>query len=426
MVAEIRLLFAFGVFALAPVTAAAAPSLALYDRYNVYSFDASALHTETPAWVFQGKQLPVPRAFRVDGDAPPALPEGVSWGTRLTWDEFAIADALSRRIAPAIHQESGEATLSTGTGGELIFEGRGLPGRQLDIPAATMLIVAALSAGANHVLLPIVDVQPTLTIASNLRQRGIREVIAVGESDFSGSPVNRRHNIGVGIARMNGVLIAKDSEFSFDKQLGPVDGGHGYRQELVIKGDKTLPDFGGGLCQVSTTVYRGAWTYGLPITKRINHSFAVHYYSPVGTDATIYPPNIDMKFKNDTQGDIALQSFTEGNHAYVIYYGTKDSRHTTLAGPFTWGHQEPPPDRTEKTAEIPPGTTRKVGERVPGLKAAWFRTVSDPVTGSSDTQGVYSIYEARPHFLQIGVPPEELPQEPADDALPLEQGSLDA
>jgi vancomycin resistance protein YoaR len=235
---------------------------------------------------------------------------------------------------------------------------------------------------------------------------GIKEVVTVGESDFSGSPGPRRHNIAVGLARFNGHTIARGEEFSFDAVLGPVNASTGYQKELVILGERTLPDYGGGLCQVSTTAYRGAWEYGLPITDRRNHSFAVRYYGPQGTDATVYPPHTDLQFTNDTPGALLLQTHVENDKAYFIYYGTRDERTSTVYGPYTWGQQEPPPPRSEYTADIPAGTMRKVGDAVPGMHAAWFR-VLEHMTASgarvSSVDGTYSIYEARPLFTQIGV-----------------------
>jgi vancomycin resistance protein YoaR len=177
----------------------------------------------------------------------------------------------------------------------------------------------------------------------------------------------------------------------------------GYLKELVIQGDKTLPDYGGGLCQLGTTFYRGIWEYGFPILARRNHSFAVRYYSPQGTDATIYPPHTDIKFLNDSPGVLLIQTATEGNRAYFILYGTRDARRSEVVGPLTWGFTEPPPDKVEYTTEIPAGTTRKVGERVPGMKAMWWRLTERD--GQEREESVYSVYEARPHFEQVGVEP---------------------
>jgi len=169
--------------------------------------------------------------------------------------------------------------------------------------------------------------------SSDVAQYGIKELIATGISNFRGSPKNRIHNIGVGAKRFNGVLIKPGEEFSFIKTLGPVDKSTGYLPELVIKVDKTIPEYGGGMCQVSTTCFRAALNAGLKITARTNHAYPVQYYAPQGTDATVYIPNPDLRFVNDTPGYILIQTHIEGTQLTFDFYGTKDGRETKLVGP---------------------------------------------------------------------------------------------
>jgi len=170
--------------------------------------------------------------------------------------------------------------------------------------------------------------------SSDTEQYGIKELIGEGVSNFRGSPKNRIHNIGVGAARFNGVLIKPGEEFSFIKTLGPVDASTGYLPELVIKTDKTVPEFGGGMCQVSTTTFRAALNSGLKITARTNHAYPVQYYNPQGLDATVYIPNPDLRFINDTPGYILIQTHIEGTQLFFDFYGTSDGRQTKIVGPF--------------------------------------------------------------------------------------------
>ncbi|MDD5041780.1 MAG: VanW family protein [Candidatus Peribacteraceae bacterium] len=352
-------------------------------------------------WTYEGQPAKVPAIFRVDGDHVPALPSGFARSEVTTWNHDAIRAALKQQIAAVFDRPPGSVVMRGGTG-SITFEGVGLPGRRVDLERAVTLTVSALEAGITDITLPVIETQPAITVQDpTLATQGIREVVSIGESDFSGSTGARRHNIQVGLAKFNGVLVPQGAAFSFDETLGPVNAATGYLKELVIMGDKTLPDYGGGLCQVGTTFYRGVWEYGFPILARRNHSFAVHYYSPQGTDATIYPPYTDIKFLNDSPGALLIQTFVENDHAYFIYYGTRDDRQSEVIGPYTWGYAAPPPDKIEYTTEIPAGTTRKVGERVPGMKAMWWRLVS---RGDTETEeSVYSVYEARPRFDQIGV-----------------------
>jgi len=112
----------------------------------------------------------------------------------------------------------------------------------------------------------------------NTNDMGIKELIGSGHSNFAGSPTNRRHNIKVGAEKLNGLIIKPGEEFSLVTALGPTTAEAGYLPELVIKGNKTVPEYGGGLCQVATTMFRAALGTGLPITERKNHSYRVSYY----------------------------------------------------------------------------------------------------------------------------------------------------
>lgn len=162
---------------------------------------------------------------------------------------------------------------------------------------------------------------------------GIETLIGEGTSNFRGSPKNRIFNITVATDRFNGILIPPGEEFSFVKILGPVDGEHGYLPELVIKKDKTEPEFGGGICQVSTTTFRAAINSGLKITARRNHAYPVAYYNPQGMDATVYVPRPDLRFVNNTPGHILIQTKIEGTILSFKFYGTADGRTIEINGP---------------------------------------------------------------------------------------------
>lgn len=174
--------------------------------------------------------------------------------------------------------------------------------------------------------------KPDVT-STNLDKYGIKELIGEGVSNFLRSPQNRIHNIQVGAAKFNGVLIKPGEEFSFIQTLGPVDESTGYLPELVIKTDKTVPEFGGGMCQVSTTMFRAALNSGLKITARTNHAYPVVYYNPQGLDATVYIPNPDLKFINDTPNYILIQTHISGTQLFFDFYGTSDGRQTKIIGP---------------------------------------------------------------------------------------------
>lgn len=210
----------------------------------------------------------------------------------------------------------------------------------VDTYKTTHDILEALTHGKTNLEITVHTIKPEQKI-SDLNNLGINEILAIGESSFKGSPNNRRHNIKVGTEKMTGLLIAPGETFSFNKFLGPVEADQGFLPELVIKKTGTVPELGGGLCQVSSTVFRAAMKAGLPIVERRNHAYAVQYYAPQGTDATIYPGIVDFKFTNDTQAHILIWPiFTDTNTLTFEFWGTKDNREVVLHTPVQYDRKE--------------------------------------------------------------------------------------
>lgn len=171
-------------------------------------------------------------------------------------------------------------------------------------------------------------------LTNNLDSLGIKEKIATGQSNFAGSTQNRIHNIKISSEKFNGAVIPPQSEFSFIEILGPVDKTTGYKEELVIKNNETIPEFGGGVCQTSTTLFRSVLNAGFEITERKNHAYPVQYYAPQGTDATVYIPHPDLRFINNTNHYALLQTKIEGNLLIFDIYGTNDGRQVKINGPI--------------------------------------------------------------------------------------------
>jgi vancomycin resistance protein YoaR len=250
----------------------------------------------------------------------------------------------------------------------------------------------------------------TLDIAPELQMLGIKEVVSIGHTSYYSSPQNRMHNIRIGLKKFNGVVITPGETFSFVKQLGPVDGSRGFLKELVIKPEGTLPDFGGGLCQVSTTAYRAALYAGLPIAERSPHSYAVSYYSQIGghgIDATIYPGARDLKFTNNTPGSLLIQAYDEGPEAYFILYGTNDGREVKLEGPVISNRHSEKGTTYIKTTEIPIGSTRQTKHAQAGFNTLWYRYLTLP-GGLTQREEITSRYVATLNEFLVGVRKEDI------------------
>jgi vancomycin resistance protein YoaR len=209
-------------------------------------------------------------------------------------------------------------------------------GYQLNVEKSFQTIEKFFSQNqeSNKLKLSFETIEPNIK-ANDAEKLGIKTLIGEGKSNFTGSTLSRIHNIKVATARFDGLLIKPGEEFSFVKNLGEVDGEHGYKQELVIKKGVTEPEFGGGVCQVSTTAFRAAIYSGLEITARRNHAYAVHYYAPHGMDSTVYLPNPDLRFKNNTPGHILIKTDLDIAKKTLIFrfYGTNDERKIEVDGP---------------------------------------------------------------------------------------------
>ena len=263
--------------------------------------------------------------------------------------------------------------------GKISFDGTAKDGRKVQDKAFIRGLELAFNEEVAEFSLPVQEIKAGVEVPEELQAIGVKELISTGYSDFSGSPVNRKHNIAIGMGRYNGLLISPDEVWSLNAHLGRVDGSTGYRKELVIKEGETIPEYGGGLCQVSSTFFRAILFGGFPVEERYPHHYAVSYYArPMGwgLDATIYPPLKDVKFINDSPGYILVQSFTYGNGAYFKFYGTDDGRTVEMDGPYTANRVGAPPDIIVYTDELPPGEREKVDTAHNGFEATWYRTVN--------------------------------------------------
>jgi vancomycin resistance protein YoaR len=221
----------------------------------------------------------------------------------------------------------------------------GVVGLRLREPEAASAIRDAVMSGSDTVRLPVETAPPSLG-STDPDELGIRELIAEATTDFRGSPKNRVWNIRHALERFQGFIIAPDEEFSFVTVLGEVDEEHGYLPELVIKNNKTEPEYGGGICQVSTTVFQTAIHSGMKITARRNHAYPVSYYKPYGMDATVYVPLPDLRFFNNTPGHVLIVPSIEETRLTVRFYGTSDGRTVEIDGPHIL---ESNPDGSMKT-----------------------------------------------------------------------------
>lgn len=231
-----------------------------------------------------------------------------------------------------------------------------------------------------RVEIPIKILKPSISTES-VNTFGIKELIASGSSHFAHSIPQRIYNISLAASRINGALVPPGRTFSFNNVLGDVTSFTGYQQAYVIKDGKTVLGDGGGVCQVSTTLFRAILNAGLPILERNPHSYRVGYYeqdSAPGLDATVYYPSVDFKFKNDTQNYILIQSSIDPDQQELTFflYGTKDSRAVSISQPVVSDETPPAPPLFQDDSILSPGETKQIDFAAWGSKVVFNRTVS--------------------------------------------------
>ncbi|MBU0670780.1 VanW family protein, partial [Patescibacteria group bacterium] len=226
----------------------------------------------------------------------------------------------------------------------------------------------------------------------------------------------RIFNISKGAEILNGLLIAPDEELSLINALGKIDGDNGWLPELVIKENKTIPEYGGGLCQIGTTTFRMAMNAGMEILERRNHSYVVSYYNyngKPGVDATIYDPKPDFRFKNDTGNWVLIQTRIEGNDIYFDLWGTSDGREAYFKDPENFDFVSAPPTVEIETDELGPGQRDCSEKAHNGLSAAFDYVIVRP-DGEEEITTFTSKYKALPAVCRVGKEEEKV-EEPAPE-----------
>ncbi|PJC28187.1 hypothetical protein CO054_01460 [Candidatus Shapirobacteria bacterium CG_4_9_14_0_2_um_filter_39_11] len=238
--------------------------------------------------------------------------------------------------------------------------------------------------------LPII-VTPSAIQTADVNTLGIRQLVGKGVSYFRGSISSRIHNIQLASTKLNGILIPPGEIFSFNKALGEVSQTTGFKEAYIIKEGRTILGDGGGVCQVSTTLFRAALDVGLPIIERQAHAYRVSYYeqnSPVGLDATVFDPTADLKFKNDTPAYILIQAKVDVKNKILTFelYGTTDGRVVSISKSRIWDQVPPPPDLYQDDPTLPTGQIKQIDWKAWGAKVSFDYKVERPARNASRSE----------------------------------------
>lgn len=264
-------------------------------------------------------------------------------------------------------------------------------GQRLNVDLTIEAVRQALNTDLRTGTLPIIAVPPAVD-SSRLSELGIRELVASGTTYFKGSSNTRVYNIEVAAEKLVGVVVPPGGVFSFNSAIEAVSGANGFEDSAIIWGDRTAVGVGGGVCQVSTTVFRAALEGGFPFLERHNHGYVVSWYGDPGFDATIYTPYVDLRFLNDTDAHLLIQPVVDsaGGTLSFHFYGTKPDREVVISEPVYEDIKQPGEPIYQEDASLEAGQIKQVEWAKEGLTATVIRKVTE--NGRTREDPIRSVY----------------------------------
>jgi vancomycin resistance protein YoaR len=304
---------------------------------------------------------------------------------RLGLDREKLAGWLEERLGAAIETEPVDAVVGW-NGEKVVSVEPSVDGVRLDAPKLAELVEGYFFGSGGTVEAPLTFVKPTIDSA-NLDKLGITTFLGTGQSNYSGSSDGRSTNVAVGARLLNGTLIPPWGEFSFNNAIGWISEDKGFVEAQVIDGEKIGQDIGGGICQVSTTVFRAAYAAGLPITEWWPHRFRIGFYEydgwEPGLDASILQPTedpatwADFRFENPSDAWMLVEAWTDGVNVVVNIYGKDLGYQVESIGP-SWGEKFQmlaPQELVDD--ELDPGTVTLAQVARIGEELSHYRVVRD-------------------------------------------------
>jgi vancomycin resistance protein YoaR len=270
--------------------------------------------------------------------------------------------------------------------GELEVIQSAVIGRDLDVDASIERISEKLTSGDHQIALAFEELVPEVTDQMTGEDLGIVELVEEQTTYFYGSDAARIQNIETASAQFHGLLVPPGVTFSMAEALGNISLENGYAEALIIYGGQTIQGVGGGVCQVSTTLFRTAFFAGFPIEERHPHAYRVGYYEMeygggkdstwAGFDATVYVPIVDFKFTNDTEHWLLMETYVTGNVALTWkFYSTDDGRTVDWRTTGPTNIVEAPEDLYRENPDLEKGEIKKVDYAADGADINITRTV---------------------------------------------------
>ena len=270
---------------------------------------------------------------------------------------------------------------------ELVLIEEDETGLVLDINQSIIDIQAQLLEGTHAIDLAVEKTFPGVTSEHTAEELGITELVSSQTSYFSGSGGSRMNNIATAAAKFHGIFIAPGETLSMAELLGDVSLDEGYSEAWIILGDRTIKGVGGGVCQVSTTLFRTVFFGGYQIVERHPHAYRVLYYEQnpngsnnpklAGLDATVYVPIVDFKFTNDSDHWLLMETYVPEGYRQLTwkFYSTSDGRTVNMSTTGLENKKDPPDPIYEENSDLKKGEIKQVDWAVDGATVTITRDV---------------------------------------------------
>ena len=323
----------------------------------------------------------------------------------------AKAQSWLQSLKASVDRAPRDATFRVVSGGIELVPSQ--PGRALDLADARAAVEKAVFSQTARAATVATHSSEAARTTADAKAMGITGIVGSYTTTYGGTP-GRLHNVRLVAELIDGALIAPGARFSFNETTGERNAAKGFEAAPVIINGELESGIGGGVCQVSTTVFNAAFEAGLSIDRRTNHALYISHY-PLGRDATVNYPDIDLVFTNDTDKWLLVRTFVGAGSLTVNLYGAPQHRRVeTETAPLEVNGKVP-------WKRIDDDTMFK-GEKI---VEQW----GSPPRSTSVTRRVYapdgtqmydttwrSYYVGEPTVVRLGTKPRPKPKAPAKDA----------
>ena len=345
---------------------------------------------------------------------------GTVWQYQISVDAQALDQVLTP-IAPLLNRTAQNARFYFDDyTRQLVQVQPAQVGLTLDVASTIKVVQAGLLAGQHNIGLTLNTTVPEVGNDATAQALGITELVYSEATYFRGSGNARLQNIETAAKQFYGLLIPPNTTFSMGDVLGDISLDNGYAEALIIYNGRTITGVGGGVCQVSTTLFRTAFFAGYPIVERHAHAFRVFYYEQTATsydsdlaglDATVYFPLVDLKFTNDRPYWLLMETYFNRTDASLTwkFYSTKDGRTVQWQNLGLQNVIPAPEPLYEENSDLPPGVCKQVDYPADGADITVTRTVNNASGQALFDDTIRTLYEPWQAIYQYG-PGTENPQ----------------